>query len=481
MTATMSKHEAATGKPRVWAIMGRNAGVRLLVLPVSAILGIFSTRLIIDNFGEAAYAQYGLLIGIGALIPFADLGISAAIMNAVGGSDDPAHDPYVQKILTTCIRILLGSATVLLLISLVISLLGWWPTLLGEGLVPHSGPIVAALCVAMLAISMPAGLGQRVLSGLGKNHVTVAMLGLQTPFVLLTLYLVLHLHPAAGAYVAIVPYLVTFAILAGCTWYAARKLNPTLRNAIRDTPRLRTVRGGRVFDVAWPMMLQMIALPIAMQTDRLVLSHVSDLNNLAQYNLASQMYTPVWQVVSSAGVALWPIFARARTSKDLKATSPLPISMAFGGAAALVCVVISLASGWLSHAASGGHIHLSLSLLISFSVFMVMQAAKYPLGMYMTDARGLRYQAFMIVALMPVNLGLSWVLAIHYGAIGPVIGSAVGVFLCQVLANYVYVRRDLRARALAATAASAAADEAGVEAVAETLADTAAAPTSIIP
>ncbi|MCU1656116.1 MAG: polysaccharide biosynthesis protein, partial [Pseudonocardiales bacterium] len=48
--------------------------------------------------------------------------------------------------------------------------------------------------------------------------------------------------------------------------------------------------------------------------------------------------------------------------------------------------------------------------------------------------------------LLPVNLGLSWYLAIHLGAVGPVIGSTVGVLLCQVLANWWYVRRDLRAR-----------------------------------
>jgi Na+-driven multidrug efflux pump len=216
--------------------------------------------------------------------------------------------------------------------------------------------------------------------------------------------------------------------------------------AFRDAARFRTVKGGRVFDVAWPMLLQMIALPIAMQTDRIILSHVSDLKNLAEYNLASQMYTPVWQVVSSAGVALWPIFARARArgGEARKFALPLPISLAFGGAAAVVCVVISFVSPWLSARASGGTIHLHLGVLIAFSIFMVLQATKYPLGMYMTDAKGLRYQAFMIVLLMPVNLGLSWILAIHLGAAGPIIGSAVGVFFCQVLANWIYVARELR-------------------------------------
>ena len=72
--------------------IGANALARILVLPVSAVLGLVLTRLVLDNYGEGAYAQYVLLAGVGALIPFADLGISvktvethrARLMEALG-------------------------------------------------------------------------------------------------------------------------------------------------------------------------------------------------------------------------------------------------------------------------------------------------------------------------------------------------------------------------------------------------------------
>jgi predicted tellurium resistance membrane protein TerC len=90
-------------------------------------------------------------------------------------------------------------------------------------------------------------------------------------------------------------------------------------------------------------------------------------------------------------------------------------------------------------------------LLVAFSVFMICQAAKYPLGMWMTDAPGLRYQAAMIVISVPINLGLSILLASRLGAAGPVIGSTIGVFFFQVVANWLYVRWAMRrARAEAA-------------------------------
>jgi hypothetical protein len=59
----------------------------------------------------------------------------------------------------------------------------------------------------------------------------------------------------------------------------------------------------------------------------------------------------------------------------------------------------------------------------------------------------------MVCLMLPVNLGVSWVLAGRLGAAGPVLGSALGVALFQVLANAIRVRRLVRRRAADAAAA----------------------------
>lgn len=423
----------------------------MTILPISAMLGIVSTRLIVQNFGPAAYAQYGLLIGIAGLLPFADLGISAAVMNAVGKSDDPKADPHVRAVLISSIRIAVVSAFVVAFVSIGISVLGAWPTLLGNGLIPGRGSLAAALCLVLIGAGIPFGIGQRILSATGRNHVTILLLGLQTPVVLITVLVMVQFKLPGGPFLAVVPYLVTLVLSICCAVVAGRKISPQLGASIRDAMRLRTVRGGRIFDVAWPMLIQMIALPVAMQTDRLILSHVSTVDSLAQYNLAFQMYNPVWQVTNAAGVALWPIFARARATNDTS-QSPTRIALAFGGVGLFCCLCISLVARPLARIASDGQISVSLLMMLAFSLLMVCQAAKYPLGMYMTDARGLRFQAWAIVAMVPLNLGLSWILALWIGAPGPVLGSFVGVLVCQVLANAYYVRRDLRRRIAAGPA-----------------------------
>ena len=61
-----------------------------------------------------------------------------------------------------------------------------------------------------------------------------------------------------------------------------------------------------------------MALPLALQTDRIVLSHRSTLDQVAVYSLVALLYAPFWAVISSMGMSLWPWFAgmRARGARS---------------------------------------------------------------------------------------------------------------------------------------------------------------------
>ncbi len=444
MSETSTEGERTTRtRPSVMRGIGANALARILVLPVSAVLGLVLTRIVLDSYGEGAYAQYVLLAGVGALIPFADLGISASVLNAVATADDPRDDRELELTLVSAVRILFGSATVLLAITATITLAGGWHAILGDGLSPTSGSSAAAWCFVVIAVTLLASFGQRVLAGLGKLWVVIAVNGLQTPLVLGTVLVLVAAGWGDGAYLAVIAYAATFLLTIATLVVASRQIRPTVGRALRDARRVRTVRGARVMDTAVPMLVQMIALPLAMQSDRLVLSHVASLDELTEYSLAAQMYNPFVGVIAVAGMALWPVFAKARADGVRSEVSPGRMALFFGAVALGLALVISLASGFLADLASGGEITLGLPLLVAYSCLVVLQAVKYPLGMYMTDARGLRYQAYMVVAMLPVNLGLSIVLARQWGAVGPVIGSTVGVLVFQVAANWWYVRRDL--------------------------------------
>lgn len=446
----MSEKAAPSGarpaRARLLRTVGGSAAARIVVLPISAVLGIIVTRLLIDNYGQAAYAQYMLLVGIISLIPFADLGISASIMNATAAATDPRTDDHLRGTLITAMRILAGSATTLILIAVVLTATGSWDAILGDGLDGRTGEVAAGLCLAMMGVAMLVGYGQRILIGLHMNAVSILVGGLQTPIVLLALVAAISTGVNIGPYVAVVSY-ASLVVTGGITLVIAnRRVRPLLGQALRGAWRVFRVRGERVFDTAWPMLVQMIALPLAMQSNRLILSHTSGVEDLATYSLASQMYNPVFSVSVAASMALWPVFARARSTGESE-VSARRLSLVFGAFALAAVAGMTLAADLLAQLASGGEIQLPWHLLLAFSVLMVVQAAKSPLGMYMTDAKGLRFQAYMVLLMLPVNVGLSVLLAYPLGATGPVIGSIVGVLLFQLVANWWYVAREERRRA----------------------------------
>jgi len=434
-----------------WAAVGGTAGVKVVVLGLSGLLGIITSRMIITNFGEPAYAQYGLISALPNLLPFADLGIGAAVVNAIAESANPAKDALVRRTLTSALRILLVSGGLIAATSVVLGVTGAWPHILGEGVLPGAGTI-AMVCLVIFGLALPLTVGQRTLVGLGRNPAQIATQALVAPFILVAVTITVAVDASDGSALPVYSYVAAALVSVLCFLIANKALSSGIVAAFRDVPRVQAVPGVRVMHVAGPMLVQMVALPIAMQTDRLLLSHLATTSELAQYNLASQFFGIVLQTIAAAGVALWPIFARDRSTATVR--SPFSMAWVFAGASVAVAGLLCAVLPWLTEFVSGGEIVLGPALVISFVAFVAVQGAKYPLGMYMTDARGLRFQVPPILVLVPLNLGLSWWLVEPLGAAGPVIGSTVAVLVCQVIPNVWYVRRDLRRRRDAAEAAS---------------------------
>jgi len=129
--------------------------------------------MILSHFGTEAYAQYGLLASLPSLLPFADLGIAAVVINSIAEAKNPRSDEHVRRSLLTALRILLVSGTVIMATSALVSVLGLWPVLLGNGLLPDGGAWAAFLCMAVFGITLPLAVGQRILVGLERTATQV--------------------------------------------------------------------------------------------------------------------------------------------------------------------------------------------------------------------------------------------------------------------------------------------------------------------
>lgn len=401
-----------------------------------AVFSVFATsRLIIAEAGPTVFGFVMLVGSFAAMLPFLDMGTGASVTNAVAESKCPADDDRVRRTILTSSRVLIASAAVIIIACFVMALLDVWPDILGGRPSEQPARIVAATVVSMtaFALSLPLGNASRILLGYGRNDWAVVSRGIVAPATLLLVLFISKLEVAPGWF-AVAPA----AAMLMATFFAAvvskKVTNISLLLPLRTILAPGANPGESIRRVALPMMVITIGLPLGLQTDRLMLAHVSSTQELAQYSLASQIYTPFWSILATAGMALWPVFAkrRSQTQPSLKLLiRSVSASTTLGVVGGMAIVAAGPAT---AHLVSDGAVQVDRLTATAFAALLIVQAGHLPSGMYLTDPAGLRLQAVSVVAMVFANLPLSWWLATQLGAAGPVIGSAlsIGVFQWMV-------------------------------------------------
>jgi O-antigen/teichoic acid export membrane protein len=200
------------------------------------------------------------------------------------------------------------------------------------------------------------------------------------------------------------------------------------------------------------MLVIIVSLPLALQTDRIVLSHVSTLRAVANYSVVIQIFAPIVGLVTAASAPLWPMYAKARRD-GVPGPNLLRISLLFATAATIIGAALVALANPLGHVIGGPTMRVGLLLPIAAALTVVVQALIAPVAMMLTDPAGLRVIATWNVIAIPVNLGISIVLAKHIGAPGPLLATAGTILIVQGIPTSLYARRR-NARLRAGIAAS---------------------------
>jgi O-antigen/teichoic acid export membrane protein len=421
---------------------GKNAAIKAGTLALSASFVLLNTRALITYGGADVFALVALVVSILTLLPFADLGVGAALTNAVSkanAGNTLDRDSYLPT-LGACLRVLMLMATLLVLTASAFGAFGLWPDILGLQRNATNINLSATLAFALYAIALPLGLGQRILLGLGRNHVSILLHGLSAPLTLLGTTLAVR-NGVSAAWLLLPPALAALVVALLSAIFALRATSNSPRQVLSVTIKTGAL-SERLRSTAGPMLVINLGIPLAVQTDRLILSHRSTFSELALYSLAAQLYLPFMAVIGSAGISLWPIFSRRRSA----GSEPiLPrVVVGFGLAAATMATALMLGGGAAAGFVSDGELVPSLTLFSAFGLLLLVQALHYPAGTYLTTPAGLQFQAKCVVVMLPLNLGLSWWWAASWGAVGPVFASAVAVAVAQALPAFLLARIDER-------------------------------------
>ncbi|WP_327015914.1 hypothetical protein [Cryobacterium sp. MP_3.1] len=369
------------------------------------------------------------------LLPYADLGIGAGVMNAVSTSKNGDRDRIGA--VASAIRWLIIPFAVLVVVGALGATLFSWSKLLGieasqiEGL-----DWATAFALIFFAIGIPLGVGQRVLVGLSLNPLAVGLSSLVSIVTLVsTLVIVWTGSPIAA--LAVAPALGSL-LSAGVACFVGLRL---VQFKFSYIVRVREFRSPGLISQGISYLVLIAALAAALQGGRVLLAQASTLNEVASYSLMMQLYLPIWSFFSVGGIALWPIFAKLRMDPGAR-QMPAVAKMAryFSLAAVGGGLGIIFLGAWVADLISAGEIRLGPTLLVVCAAFLVVQAIQFVLGMALTSPADLRFQAVCAVPMSVVVITLISVTASQWGAVAPFLWAAVGVGLFQVLPNAIRIR-----------------------------------------
>jgi O-antigen/teichoic acid export membrane protein len=416
-----------------------SASARVLTLPVTAAATFVTTFLLVKELGVETYAYVILVGALFQLIPFADLGMGAAVVNASAKRLE-SRELSATALATAGIafRTLAASATAILALAVLVGLIGAWPSLLGlpPGVAASSSWAIAVVLLPF-ALSIPFGIGQRILVGEGRNHV-VSFVGIAGPTTATATTYVLLKMGVDPLVLGVATPLGILIVSVSCFVLALR----ASRWRFRDIIFVRRIRQKpRLWNSALPMIVISITVPLAMQSDRLVLSHFSEARELSEYSIAAQMYVPCFSIISMAAVALWPIFSRSG-SASITLWSKAIAALGAGGGFLAVSFVFLV--GPVAHIITEGKLTVGLDLAAAFGSLLVVMACHQASAVLLTSPMHLAFQALCSTAMLVLNLALSIYLAPIFGASGVVWASVFGVFVTQLIPCIVKAKRFMR-------------------------------------
>lgn len=399
---------------------------------------LLASHLVIKHYGLHAFDTYALIVSLMALIPLNNLGVGASITQAVA-AHGPEDDRSLRAALTAS-RVLTVSALSLGVISTVLGLLDLWPTLLGD---QAGANAFTAAAIIIYAFSFVPGLAQSVLLAAGRNHVSLIAISFQAPLALLTIWL-LVVSGADGDWVVLAPALAVLGVNLATLLLSERLVNFPWGQILRKVPFRRRHPGARIRNLSGPMLVTSLCVPIAFTSDRIVLSHVSTAEAVANYSVVLQIFSPVMGLIVAVAQPLWPMFTRARSQGERGPQLKLVFG-AFVLGTVLVCTALVLISDRLGEIIGADAINLGYFLPTMMALVMVVLAVAYPLSMSMVDPVGARFAAVCAVLTVPANISASIWLAGEYGAPGPLISLFVVSLVVQVIPSLIFVRRRERA------------------------------------
>jgi O-antigen/teichoic acid export membrane protein len=185
------------------------------------------------------------------------------------------------------------------------------------------------------------------------------------------------------------------------------------------------------------MFILSIGLAAIQFSDRYIVANLLPKASLPSFVYASLIYVPLWAAISSVLITLWPHFTSLQI--NLEPSIVRKKVQQLWGSVVLIGVALGIAfavtAPFVIQLVSSGLVEVNLAVIYAFSLLLIVQIAQFPIGVYLVDNAGLRFQAFFVSIAAIMCIPLSSVLVSSIGASGSVLASASLIVIFQLLPN----------------------------------------------
>ena len=446
VTSTASKsariRRRLSGQAFVTGTLARGA-----TFPIAALAVLVTNRLILDRESIQSYAFLSLLTTVPALLPVSDLGLGAAVTNAAARANCAPN--VFRTIAVRALRILVGVACLIALIAIALRYTGILTGLVPRGLLVTGADDAMLAALLVFAASLPFSLGMRVLIGLGLTTRLNLIQGLLPVITLTAVVTVLALGGSLSglAFALLCGPVVTGLILSVMAYRSVAEASNSDSQRPQGSYSFELHNSGTLRATALPMIIISIAVPLAFQTDRWILSLRSTPESVAKYSAAVIVLAPALAMIQGGMAALWGQFARGSSREVQRSAFIASIRLAIALGLALFLAVLLLGPfvvSWISR----GELEMSMLSMLPFGLFALVMAIHSPAASYLTKESGLRYQALGAVLMAIASIAMTWILAPVLGASGPVVASLLAMVPTMVIPCFLRSMRELEGAAL---------------------------------
>jgi O-antigen/teichoic acid export membrane protein len=421
--------------------IGAIALFRVLGLVISFSVSLAVIAVLSGTGSPQSFAAYALIASVINLLPFADLGLGASVVNL-------ASDFRAGKLSETSFGSGFRKAVgILAVISVGLTIL--FSVLYAHDILDVAlGSVATApwaaegffVSAVLVVLAIPFGLGARVLQGLGQMRI-VAKVALVGP-ILQALFLVPVLVFRAPSEIIFVAPAVAYFVVA--VWQSA-----VARRAVKRVVGLPTPPHGlqsrqvHLLATAAPFLLISVALALSYQSHRILLANIAPAGDVAQYAAAAQFVGPLVALVSLVGQNLWSTYRSETEPASSRGAKFGAHVLGFGGIGVLFAVGFAIFAPVLVRFVSGHVLDIPTGLVLSAVMYIVVSAVHQPSAMYLTNSSGLWMQAGMTLLVAAATVTFILSLTDQLGPASPYAGLAICMLFLQVIPSYLIVRNRM--------------------------------------